>query len=193
MHRMKRMDASSIGAHDALVPLQEIPVMIRRAFLALVLASTTLTASAAPPDRDPVAGPLEVIVFDGGEAFRGLFAAINFALENDSADTGVQVHVDEVLVRWADGTTFEVGLDQRRMTLAPMSGAFFFASLIVPDDAPLGPATIRVRAHASRISHATNVSTDPTFPEYEFSGGVGHRAFAGDSHAADEGGFIVRP
>lgn len=160
---------------------------------ALILAFVAAPARSAP-DRDPFAGPLEVLVNAEGPARQGEFAGVSFAFENDAADAGVQVHVDEVAVRWADGSTFELsGFGERHFTLDPLSGQVFFLAMVVPPDAPLGTATFSVRAHVSRVSHAEDVSTDPSFPEYRLHGGVGHRAFRGDSHAADQDTFTVVP
>lgn len=151
--------------------------MNARAVLALLLALVPTLALSAP-DRDPFAGPLEVLTHVSGSAHQGAAKSMDLAIENRWLET-MDVVVTHALVRWADGSVTRLDLDGKKLRLDPRSAVVMFAFVAIPPDAALGEATFEVRAHVARLA--------------DDRGGVGHADIAGDSHAVDRSAFLVVP
>lgn len=152
---------------------------MRHLALALALVSFLFPSPASSsPDRDPFAGPLEVLTHVSGVAHPGGAKSMDLAIEN-RWPVSMDVIVTHALVRWADGSVTRLDLDAHRIQLEPRSAVVMFAFVAIPPDVALGEATFEVRAHVARLS--------------DDAGGIGHSDIAGDSHAVDRSTFVVAP
>lgn len=156
---------------------------MNRRMIALVgtLALGLAASLPASPPRDPFAGPLEVRAMTHGGAQPGGFLQADLAVLNLAPDATIDAIVTHALVRWSDGSAMRLDLGGKRVQLEPGGGLVQFLVLAIPEDAPLGPAAVEIRAHVARMQPASG------------AGGVGHRELAGDGHAVDVAPFVVAP
>ena len=160
--------------------------------LLLALCLATGPVAAAPPADGPIAGPLLVDVHTSGATnwnFLGLRVVdMEFLIENLNPEASLHVIVHDPVVTYADGSKQRLkkiyhGPFGEQVLLEPNSARIDFPLVVVPEDAPVGPAVIEFRAHVASIEAPAGAPR----PDLR------HSDWAPASHAVMHAGFDVLP
>jgi hypothetical protein len=163
----------------------------------LLLAPAT---PAAPAEDSPVAGPLQVHVYstDASTGWLGAKTAnMEFLVENLSATTGIHVQVMDPVITFSDGSKMKLrkiyhGPFAEQLRLDPENAKIDFPFVLIPDDAPLGIATVEIRAHVASLSGPGGDDGGVIESEAKrASGGLRHSDWAPNNHAVATATFLV--
>jgi len=169
--------------------------------LVLAAALSVRPAAAAPAEKDPVAGPLEVFVMSGGTTSPGGLTGIDVAVVNNSTNLAF-VTRPRVFVTFADGRQIEIEpFPEGSFELGAGCGFVVPATVILPPDAAPGLAFATITAHPSHVwvdesspclggGEEEGVAATPSS---DAGPARGHSSFAPDNSALDQDTFLVLP